>query len=120
MSNEAFSLPEPDTGDLSPYALVGQARAKPGKGDALEAVLLALVEPTRLEQGALAYHVHRDRADPDLFVFYEAWASIGHLKAHLLQPYITDYLNRRMDFLDGDMDVRWLKMASPYSSQTGL
>jgi quinol monooxygenase YgiN len=114
MSNAAFSLPEPDPGETGAYSLVGQARAKPGQGDTLEAALLALVEPTRREAGALQYHVHRDRADPDLFVFYEAWQSLDHLKAHLEQPYVTDYLARRMDYLAEDMTVRWLKMASPY------
>ncbi|WP_083198273.1 putative quinol monooxygenase [Pararhizobium polonicum] len=116
MSNADFTLPEPDADDVAPYTLVGQARARPGQEDALERVLLSLVAPTRREAGALEYHVHRDRADPCLFVFYEAWQSLGHLKAHLQQPYIIDFLSRRMDYLAEDMDVRWLKMASSYAA----
>ena len=72
MSNAAFALPEPDAEENGPYALVGTARAKSGQADALEAALLDLVAPTRLEDGALEYHVHRDRADTDLFFFFEA------------------------------------------------
>ena len=116
MSSPAFNLPSPDRNDTGPYALAGQARAKPGKADALEAALIALVGPTREEDGVLQYHVHRDRADPDLFVFYEVWESVAHLEAHLLQPYVQDFLATRHMLLEGDMDVRWLRMASPYQA----
>lgn len=114
MSSPAFTLPAQDSDETGPYALTGQARAKAGKADALEAALIALVDPTRGEDGVLQYHVHRDRADPDLFVFYEVWASIPHLEAHLLQPYVQDFLATRHTLLEGDMEVRWLRMASPY------
>jgi quinol monooxygenase YgiN len=120
MSNEAFTLPHPAEHDRSPYTLVGQARAKPGKADALEALLLSLVAPTRRESGALEYHVHRDRTDDGLFVFYEAWQSLDHLKTHLQQPYIVDFLARRMEYLSQEMDVRWLRMASPYEAPAPL
>lgn len=116
MSSPAFTLPIQDRDETGPYALAGQARAKAGKADALEAALIALVAPTRQEDGALQYHVHRDRADPDLFVFYEVWASASHLEAHILQPYMQDFLARRHTLLEGDMDVRWLRMASPYQA----
>lgn len=113
MSNAAFSLPRPEPGETGPYALVGQARARPGKAAALERELLALVEPTRREAGALQYHVHRDRADPDRFVFYEAWRSIADLEAHLAKPYIGAFLGKRVDYLAEEMSVTWLRMASP-------
>ncbi|MDQ0321983.1 quinol monooxygenase YgiN, partial [Pararhizobium capsulatum DSM 1112] len=74
---------------------------------------------TRQEPGALEYHVHRDRADPGLFVFYEAWQSLAHLKTHLAQPYIVDFLTRRAEYLDGEMEVKWLKMKSTYPVTRG-
>ncbi len=114
MSSPAFTLPIPDTDETGPYALTGQARARAGQAEALEAALIALVEPTRREDGVLQYHVHRDRADPDLFVFYEVWASLPHLEEHLKQPYVQEFLSIRHTLLAGDMDVRWLRMASPY------
>ncbi|MCR6498227.1 antibiotic biosynthesis monooxygenase [Shinella sp. CPCC 101442] len=116
MSSPAFTLPAQETDETGPYALAGQARAQAGKAEALEAALIALVEPTRREEGVLQYHVHRDRADPDLFVFYEVWESTAHLEAHLSQPYVQDFLAKRQTLLDGDMDVRWLRMTSPYQA----
>ena|SRR5690349_15696935 len=114
MTNADLSLMPPDPDETGPYALVGTARAKPDLADVLERRLVLLVEPTRREPGALAYHVHRDRVDRRLFVFYEAWSDIEALRAHLTQPYIQAFLAERKDLLDGDLDVRWLRMSSPY------
>jgi quinol monooxygenase YgiN len=72
MAIEAIRLPAPALDETTLYCLFGLAKAKDGKGDALAARLLALVEPTRGKPGVLQYHVHRDRDDPDLFAFYEA------------------------------------------------
>jgi quinol monooxygenase YgiN len=114
MANDDLDLPSPDHNESGPYALVGSARAKPGRADALEARLVSLVGPTRREFGALAYHVHRDRTERELFVFYEAWSSIDTLRAHLKQPYIQAFLADRQNYLVSDLDIRWLRMSSPY------
>ncbi|WP_259781153.1 putative quinol monooxygenase [Aestuariispira ectoiniformans] len=107
-------LPAPGEDEQAPYTLVGRARAKPGQADALEARLLSLVAPTRAEEGALEYHVHRDRQDPDCFVFYEAWRTVGDLERHLEQPYIRAFLAERMTYLAEDMDISWIEMRSGY------
>jgi quinol monooxygenase YgiN len=113
--NDAISLPTPAPGEATPYSLFGLAKAKGGKGDALAARLLALVEPTRSEPGALQYHVHRDRDDPDLFAFYEAWETIDHLRAHLSTPAVAAFLRDRMDYLERDLEIRFVRMLSPHS-----
>ena len=47
-------------------------------------------------------------------VHYDVVAA--HLQAHLAQPYIEDFLSQRHTLLDGEMEVRWLRMASPYQN----
>lgn len=116
MSREAPGLPLPDEGENGPYALVGSAVAKDGLADALEARLVAMVAPTRQEPGVLAYHVHRDRADRSRLVFYEAWRSIDDLRRHFDQPHVASFLGERHHYLDGDLDITWLRMASPYAT----
>ncbi len=113
--SSSLSLPLTDPDEKAPFALVGVAHARPDKADALEEILLSLVAPTRLEQGALDYHVHRDRDARNRFVFYETWATRADLERHLEQPYIVDFLSRRMDYLAEDMQVTWLRMASPFA-----
>ena len=112
--SSALALPAVDADEVQPYAVVGVANARPDRADDLEAVLVAMVAPTRREPGALDYHVHRDRADPNRFVFYETWASREDLERHLEQPYVTAFLESRMTYLIEDMQVSWLKMASPF------
>ncbi|MCW3481863.1 antibiotic biosynthesis monooxygenase [Neisseriaceae bacterium JH1-16] len=97
-----------------PYALFGFVRAKPEKAAELEALLLSFVAPTRQEAGCLEYHFHRDQADPALFGFYEVWRSRADLDRHMELPLIRSFLDRRGDYLVGDLDIHWLDMQSPY------
>jgi quinol monooxygenase YgiN len=114
MSTNAPDLPLPDEEEDGPYALVGSARAKDGLVDALETRLLSMVAPTRQEPGVLQYHVHRDRADPSRLVFYEVWRSVDDLREHFVQPHVISFLKERHAYLNGDLDITWLRMASPY------
>lgn len=107
------AFPEPLPGETEPYALWAMARARSGKGDVLAERLLALVAPSRAEPGALAYHVHRDRDDPELFALYEAWADLDAFRAHLARPYLQAFLSERAAFMEGDFDTRFVAMISP-------
>ncbi|MEV7406220.1 putative quinol monooxygenase [Streptomyces sp. NPDC091267] len=97
-----------------PFALVGTARPKPERAEELKRLLLSFVEPTRLESGCLEYHFHEDRDEPGVFVFYEAWRSRADLDAHLALPHMHDFWEHRMDYLETDLDIRFLTMHSPY------
>jgi quinol monooxygenase YgiN len=114
LPKEDFAIPDLSPGESTPYCLVGTARAKAGHADELEERLLSLVEPTRAEHGVLEYHVHRDRNDSNCFIFYEAWRSAADLREHLSKPYIRGFLMERMNYLEEDMEIRWIRMASPY------
>lgn len=61
--------------------------AKPGQADALEAVLLDLVAPTRAEAECVNYDLHRFRDDPARYVLYEGWTSQAALDAHMRTPH---------------------------------
>ncbi|MFE7191712.1 putative quinol monooxygenase [Kitasatospora sp. NPDC057541] len=99
-----------------PFTLVGTARPKPERVDDLRRLLLSFVEPTRQEPGCLEYHFHEDRDAPGVFVFYEAWRSEEDLDAHLALPHMRDFWEHRMDYLERDLEIRWLTMHSPYES----
>ena len=80
-------LPDPDLDETSPYCVIAKHRAKPGKADAYERRMLADLANTRAEPGALQFHIHRDRSDPDLFVIYEVWRDVQAFREHFEQPY---------------------------------
>ncbi|MFQ6329265.1 putative quinol monooxygenase [Nocardia sp. CWNU-33] len=100
--------------DRVPFALMGLARPRPDRVDELKELLLSFVAPTREEDGALEYHFHEDADDPSTFVFYEVWRSKEDLDRHLALPHMQDFWERRMDYLEQDLEIRFLSMQSPY------
>lgn len=90
---------------------VGFARAKPEKAAELGALLVTFAERSRSEEGCLQCWIHQDLAAPNLFVFYEMWASEEDLARHLAQPYIKEFLASRMDYLEQDLEVHQLGLA---------
>ncbi|MEV1005766.1 putative quinol monooxygenase [Streptomyces sp. NPDC049881] len=101
-----------------PFTLVGSARPKPERAEELKQLLLSFVEPTRKEAGCLEYHFHEDSEEPGLFWFYEAWRSKADLEAHLALPHMQAFWETRLDYLQGDLDVHYLTMHSPYEPKT--
>jgi quinol monooxygenase YgiN len=68
--------------------VVARVVALPDKVEALKAVLLALVEPTRQEAGCLQYNLLQNQADPTDFTFVEEWESLDHLQTHLASVHL--------------------------------
>ena len=71
--------------------VVAEMLAQPGREAELERQLLALVEPTRKEEGCVQYDVHRATDEAGRFVFYENWASRDLLERHLGSPHLTAF-----------------------------
>ena len=112
MSQIPVQLPEPDADETGPYAHLGFARAKPGCADQVEELILGLVEPLRAEDGAIEFHVHRDRADRDLFVIYEMFESRKHLERHLAQPHTQEFVQAMRPYVEGPLRQQFLRMSS--------
>ncbi|AXE89713.1 putative quinol monooxygenase [Streptomyces sp. Go-475] len=92
---------------------VAFARARRGRAAELGDLLVRLAERSRTEEGCLECRVHRDLADPDLFVCYERWASEEAVARHLAQPHVKQFMDRRMEYLQRDLDVHRLGPAGP-------
>jgi quinol monooxygenase YgiN len=73
--------------------VVAEIKAKPGKEDDLRRALLALIEPTRKEDGYVQYDLHVHSSDPGRFLFYENWTSKEHLDRHLATPHLVKFLS---------------------------
>jgi quinol monooxygenase YgiN len=94
--------------------LIAILQGKPDKRDELLATLRAFVKPTREEPGCIDYHLHVSDDDPNQFIFYENWRSRPDLDVHLKTPLLTAFFNRRMDLLEKDVEMRFMKMDSAY------
>jgi quinol monooxygenase YgiN len=92
-----------------PIGLSGFARPEPERAEELLDLLLSFVGPTRAEPGSLVYQVHRDAADPARLVFYELWRSPEDLRQHLALPHMAEFQRTRMEYLDEDLEIHWLR-----------
>lgn len=92
--------------------VVARIVAKPGMGNVVNEALMKLVSPTRNEAGCLNYDLHRSADDPDLFMFYENWASRKDLNEHLEMPYLKEFLGRAGELLAKPVEITFWDMIS--------
>ncbi|MFM0193318.1 putative quinol monooxygenase [Paraburkholderia strydomiana] len=85
---------------MSEIAVVAISVAKPGYEEQLREALEGIVGPTRNEQGALQYDLHRDVQEPRRFVFFERWESQEALAAHARSAHITAYKAAVADWME--------------------
>ena len=108
-------LPEPGPGEKGPYCVIAIHYAMPGRADAYEQRMMADLEMTRAEPGALQFHIHRDRSDTNRFVMYEVWKDISALRDFFQKPYVQQFVAHTAEYVGRNMETQWLVMASPYS-----
>jgi quinol monooxygenase YgiN len=89
--------------------IIATLRAKPGKEQELRQAAEAVVEPTRREEGCIAYHLHQGIEDPAVFCFYENWASPDALEAHMKAPHFRELAAKLDDLLDEAMNIQRLR-----------
>ncbi len=85
--------------------VVAEMKAKPQKEGDLRRALLALIEPTRKEDGCVQYDLHVHTADPGRFVFYENWTSPEHLAQHAESAHIKNLREISGDLVEGEIRV---------------
>lgn len=82
-------------------SVVAEIHARPGQEAALREALLALIAPTRAEEGCVQYDLHESTDAPGQFVFYENWTSREHLDRHLASPHLEAIKARFGELLAG-------------------
>ncbi|WP_085695312.1 MULTISPECIES: putative quinol monooxygenase [unclassified Pseudomonas] len=83
-----------------PFTAIATLIAKPGRQEALEQHLRALIEPTRAEAGCSQYDLHQDLANPLAFYMIERWASDEALQAHDASAHIQHFRAQAGEFLE--------------------
>jgi quinol monooxygenase YgiN len=72
--------------------VVAQLIARKGSEETVRRELLALLQPSRQDDGCLSYDLHESADAPGTFLFYENWKSKASLDAHLNQPHLQKAL----------------------------
>lgn len=74
--------------------IVAILTARPGKAEALRALLDSMLEPSRAEAGNLRYDLWVDQADPNRFVLDELYRDNAAIAAHRASPHFQGYLSK--------------------------
>ncbi|MGH9972348.1 MAG: putative quinol monooxygenase [Nitrososphaeraceae archaeon] len=80
--------------------------AKKGLGDQILNILVKVIEPTRKEEGNIAYVLHRSIDNPDKLMFDEIWVDKECLDVHLKQPYIISAIQQMTSILANPVELR--------------
>ena len=69
--------------------VVARFIARPGSVEALKAILVSMIAPTREEDGCLMYELLQCQTDPTDFTFVEEWTDAAALARHAAAPHIA-------------------------------
>jgi quinol monooxygenase YgiN len=69
--------------------VVARIVARPETVDAVKAILVSMIAPTRQEPGCLIYELFQCETDPTDFTFVEEWTDAAALAAHAASPHIA-------------------------------
>jgi len=72
--------------------IIARIQANEDKIELVKTALLKLIDPTRAEQGCLQYDLHQDNVNPEIFVFYENWASRELWQTHMNNDHLKAYM----------------------------
>jgi quinol monooxygenase YgiN len=63
--------------------LIAGLRSRPGRENELRELLRDGLEPSRADQGCIAFDLHQSAVDPELFCIYQLWQDETALEAHM-------------------------------------
>ena len=84
----------------NPVKIVAVLTAKPGRAEALRALLDGMLAASRAEAGNLRYDLWRDQADPNRFVLDELYVDSAAVAAHRATPHFQNYLSTINDLAE--------------------
>jgi len=85
---------------MSNLKIIAILTARPGKTEALRALLESMLAPSRAEPGNLRYDLWQDRTDSARFVLDELYADEGAIAAHRASPHFQNYLSQIEDLAE--------------------
>jgi quinol monooxygenase YgiN len=86
--------------------VVAHLISKPDTIELTREILVGIVEPTRAENGCIAYELFQNNGDPTDFTFVEEWEDDAALDAHLETPHLIDAKAKLGDLLAAEPDIR--------------
>ncbi len=92
--------------------VLAHVRAKAEAVEEVKRECLALVAPSRSEEGCINYDLHQSSEGETLFVFYENWVSREALERHLEMPHSLLFDERTAGMLAEEAEITFWEMLS--------
>jgi quinol monooxygenase YgiN len=94
------------TAEAYPITLIAQVRVKAGKEEEYARLSRELVRVTlENEPGVGWYTVHRDKDDPQLFVFIESYSDESALNRHVETAHFKEYAAKMIPLEEGEPEI---------------
>lgn len=91
--------------------MIARIAPKSGQTDALRAVLIGMVGPTRREAGCVVYNLHEHDSDAtSSFSFYEIWRSEADLAKHMQTRHVISFISRLDELVDGEIAIERMRV----------
>ncbi|GGL10951.1 putative quinol monooxygenase [Nocardia jinanensis] len=91
---------------MSTLVLDVRFTAKPGRGEDMREVLLAMIEPTLAEPGCVGYELFFHPTDSTRAVLLEEWVDRAALMAHFETPHLKACITAMEDILAEPSQMR--------------
>lgn len=92
--------------------LIARLKVKKGAEEEAKQAALAIVEPSRAEDGCINYDMHQVIDDPTIFVWHETWANKTTLEAHGNSEHFKVFSEKVKDITDEPLQLTFTKMVS--------
>jgi len=89
--------------------IIATFKAKAGQEKELEDALISIVPKVQEEEGTVMYTIHKSKADPGQFLFYEKYKDKAALELHSSTPYFKAFAGQIGPYLEGNPDIKIYK-----------
>ncbi|MFH6942838.1 putative quinol monooxygenase [Flavobacterium sp. FlaQc-50] len=87
------------------FKAIAFLKAKSGKNQLLKEALLALIEPTRNEEGCLEYVLYEDHESSGAFYMNEEFKNAEAFEAHIQTDHFQNFAKRTDELLSDPVNV---------------
>jgi quinol monooxygenase YgiN len=92
--------------------LTARLKVKADKVDELKNAALAIVEPSRAEEGCVTYNVHQSLEDETVFIWRESWKSKADLDEHFEKDYVKNFFGVANEVAEEPPQITLTKLIS--------
>jgi quinol monooxygenase YgiN len=92
--------------------LIARLKVKKDAVEEAKKAALAIVEPSRAEEGCLNYDFHQSIDDESIFVWHETWANMAAIQVHGATNHFLEFSEAVKDITDEPLQLTFTRMVS--------